>query len=199
MTAARWQSLAQLRRTSLAQTSRHRRGCPPSDRRPRRHASEWYQSLKHRLRHRQPSNSPSLDRSPGVKPCIGLPGLTPSAHHAAETLDLERCEASPSTYEPPPPPTASTPWAWMATPRPVADFFRSRKIRSPDGACYIPLVCDQEGILWVVGHRLAHRARLRARTRKTLTLSCRPHPTLAIDRNHPLAYPPRARPSPTPS
>ena len=41
---------------------------------------------------------------------------------------------------------------------PLADFFRGRHVPHDRRAC-IPLVCDREGIIWVVGHRIADRVR----------------------------------------
>ena len=54
----------------------------------------------------------------------------------------------------------------------LADFFRGRRVRRADRA-RVPLVCDQEGIVWVVGHRIADRVQIRERTRSTLALDWR--------------------------
>ena len=52
---------------------------------------------------------------------------------------------------------------------PLNDFFRGRRVpRERRGR--VPLVCDRSGIVWVVGHRIAHRVRLTAATRRTLGL-----------------------------
>ncbi|MBV8237061.1 MAG: tRNA lysidine(34) synthetase TilS, partial [Acidimicrobiia bacterium] len=49
------------------------------------------------------------------------------------------------------------------------DFFRGRRVpRERRGR--VPLVCDRSGIVWVVGHRITHRVRLTAATRRTLGL-----------------------------
>jgi len=57
--------------------------------------------------------------------------------------------------------------------RPLNDFFRGRRVpRARRGS--IPLVCDQSGIIWVVGHRIAHRVRLTGETRRTLGLRFEP-------------------------
>src|SRR5262249_40873099 len=52
---------------------------------------------------------------------------------------------------------------------PLNDFFRSRHVARTrrDSAA---LVCDQQGIVWVVGHRIAHRVRRTDATRRTLGL-----------------------------
>jgi tRNA(Ile)-lysidine synthase len=52
---------------------------------------------------------------------------------------------------------------------PLNDFFRSRRVRRAQRAS-VPLVCDQRGIVWVVGHRIAHRVRRTDATRRTLDL-----------------------------
>jgi tRNA(Ile)-lysidine synthase len=49
------------------------------------------------------------------------------------------------------------------------DFFRGRRVeRSRRGS--VPIVCDAEGIVWVVGHRIAHRVRRTEATCRTLGL-----------------------------
>jgi len=53
--------------------------------------------------------------------------------------------------------------------RPLADFFRGRRI-PPGRRDRTPLVCDQLGIVWVVGHRIADRVRVTDQTRRTLGL-----------------------------
>lgn len=55
------------------------------------------------------------------------------------------------------------------------DFFRGRGIPR-DERRRVPLVCDRSGIVWVVGHRIAHRARLRDSTRSRLGLRALPAP-----------------------
>jgi tRNA(Ile)-lysidine synthase len=52
---------------------------------------------------------------------------------------------------------------------PLSDFLRGRRVpRSGRGA--VPLVCDQAGIVWVVGHRIAHRVRTRRTTARPVGL-----------------------------
>ncbi|SIO31183.1 tRNA(Ile)-lysidine synthase [Singulisphaera sp. GP187] len=52
---------------------------------------------------------------------------------------------------------------------PLNDFFRGRRVpREARGQ--VPLVCDRLGIIWVVGHRIAHRVRLTASTDRTVGL-----------------------------
>jgi tRNA(Ile)-lysidine synthase len=49
------------------------------------------------------------------------------------------------------------------------DFFRSRRVGRARRSS-VPLVCDQRGIIWVVGHRIAHRVRRTDATSRTLGL-----------------------------
>ena len=53
--------------------------------------------------------------------------------------------------------------------QPLNDFFRGRKVARSDRAA-VPIVCDQAGIIWVVGHRIAHRVRLNKETVQRLGL-----------------------------
>jgi tRNA(Ile)-lysidine synthase len=53
--------------------------------------------------------------------------------------------------------------------QPLNDFFRGRGVPRPDRGS-VPIVCDQEGIIWVVGHRIADRVRRTDATRRTLGL-----------------------------
>ena len=55
---------------------------------------------------------------------------------------------------------------------PLADFFRGRHVDRANRT-RVPLVCDQNGIVWVVGHRISDRARVSEQTRRTVGLSWR--------------------------
>ncbi len=55
---------------------------------------------------------------------------------------------------------------------PLADFFRGRRVRRTDRA-RVPLVCDQNGIVWVVDQRIADRVKVSEQTRRTLGLRWR--------------------------
>ena len=57
--------------------------------------------------------------------------------------------------------------------QPLNDFFRGRRV-ARDRRGSVPIVCDQDGIVWVVGHRIAHRVRLTDATRRTLGLRFEP-------------------------
>ena len=52
---------------------------------------------------------------------------------------------------------------------PLADFLRGRRVPKPERA-HIPILRDRHGILWVAGHRIAHRVRLTSATRHVLAL-----------------------------
>ena len=49
---------------------------------------------------------------------------------------------------------------------PLADFFRGRHVRRADRTPR-PLVCDQNGIIWVVGHRISDRVKMGEKTRRS--------------------------------
>lgn len=53
---------------------------------------------------------------------------------------------------------------------PLNDFLRGRGVPSGDRKA-IPVLYDRQGIVWVVGHRIAHRVRLTEATQRTLGLS----------------------------
>ncbi len=53
--------------------------------------------------------------------------------------------------------------------QPLADFLRSRRVPRPERG-QIPLITDDLGIVWVAGHRIAHRVRRTATTTRTLGL-----------------------------
>ena len=55
--------------------------------------------------------------------------------------------------------------------QPLNDFFRGRNVCLNDRKD-VPLVCDEEGIVWVVGHRISERVKQTERTRRVLFLGC---------------------------
>lgn len=57
--------------------------------------------------------------------------------------------------------------------RPLNDFFRGCRVARIDRGS-VPLVCDGEGIIWVAGHRIAHRVRRTDATRRILALRVEP-------------------------
>jgi tRNA(Ile)-lysidine synthase len=54
--------------------------------------------------------------------------------------------------------------------QPLADFLRGRKIPRADRPG-VPVVRDRAGIVWVAGHRIAHRVRRTDETRNILCLN----------------------------
>jgi len=52
---------------------------------------------------------------------------------------------------------------------PLNDFLRGRGVRR-DRRAEVPLVCDQKGIVWVAGHRIAERVRVTPETVRTVGL-----------------------------
>jgi tRNA(Ile)-lysidine synthase len=52
---------------------------------------------------------------------------------------------------------------------PLADFFRGRRV-SPAWRARTPLVCDQRGIVWVAGHRIAERVKETSQTKRRVRL-----------------------------
>jgi tRNA(Ile)-lysidine synthase len=53
--------------------------------------------------------------------------------------------------------------------QPLNDFFRGRRVSRADRGL-VPIVADARGIVWVAGHRIAHRVRRTEVTRRTLGL-----------------------------
>ena len=56
--------------------------------------------------------------------------------------------------------------------RKLKDFLIDRKIPTDDRPG-LPLVCDDAGIIWVVGHQIADRVRMTPSTRRALSLHAR--------------------------
>lgn len=76
---------------------------------------------------------------------------------------------------------------------PLSDFLRGRKVgRAERGR--VPLVCDGPGIVWVAGHRIADRVRMREATARALGLRWEPGPVWRGSRG---AVSPPPQPSPT--
>jgi tRNA(Ile)-lysidine synthase len=79
-----------------------------------------------------------------------------------ETIDLDRV-APPLCVRAPRPGDRFNPLGLGTSETPLNDFFRGRgvaRVQRP----HTPLVCDREGIVWVVGHRIADRVRLTDQT-----------------------------------
>ena len=93
--------------------------------------------------------------------------LEPSLTHD-ETVDLDAL-VPPLFVRAPAPGDRFDPLGMDGHTTPLNDFFRGRRVSRRRRAA-IPLVCDQNGIVWVVGHRLAHRVRQADGTSRTVGL-----------------------------
>ncbi len=85
-----------------------------------------------------------------------------------ERLDLDRL-SPPLTVDAPRPGDRFDPLGLDGHSMPLADFLRGRQVPRGDRP-RVPLVRDALGIVWVVGHRIAHRARLTDATRRIAAL-----------------------------
>jgi tRNA(Ile)-lysidine synthase len=85
-----------------------------------------------------------------------------------ETIDLDRLEL-PLFVRGPVAGDRFEPLGMKGQSMPLNDFFRGRGL-TIEQRRVIPLVCDQRGIVWVVGHRIADRVRRTDATRRALGL-----------------------------
>ena len=85
-----------------------------------------------------------------------------------ETLDLDQI-SRPAIVRTALPGDRFEPLGMEGQSMPLADFFRGRRVARPDRR-RVPLVCDERGIIWVVGHRIADRVKVSVETRRTLRL-----------------------------
>ncbi|WP_422931579.1 tRNA lysidine(34) synthetase TilS [Singulisphaera sp. PoT] len=89
-----------------------------------------------------------------------------------ETIDLE-CLVPPLVVRRPEPGDRFQPLGMDGRSTPLNDFFRGRGVPK-DARARTPLLCDALGIVWVVGHRIADRVKLRDPSRRTLGLAWLP-------------------------
>jgi tRNA(Ile)-lysidine synthase len=85
-----------------------------------------------------------------------------------ETIDLDRL-TPPLVIRSAVPGDRFKPLGMGGRSTPLADFYRGRHVRR-DQRARIPLICDQLGIVWVVGHRIADRVKVTGQTRRRLGL-----------------------------
>jgi tRNA(Ile)-lysidine synthase len=85
-----------------------------------------------------------------------------------ESVDLDAL-ALPLIVRQPEPGDRFEPLGMEGRSQSLNDCFRGRRVPRTCRAS-VPIVCDRAGIVWVVGHRIAHRARLTGETRRTLGL-----------------------------
>jgi tRNA(Ile)-lysidine synthase len=87
-----------------------------------------------------------------------------------ERLDLDRL-VPPLSVEAPRPGDRFDPLGLDGRTMPLADFLRGRRVpRSMRSD--VPIVRDALGIVWVVGHRIGHRARITEETNRVVSLRC---------------------------
>ncbi len=87
---------------------------------------------------------------------------------STEWIDLDRL-TPPLRIEPPRDGDRFDPLGLLGKTTPLADFFRGRHVARPDRHL-IPIVKDATGIIWVVGHRIAHRVRMTEGTQRVVRL-----------------------------
>ena len=85
-----------------------------------------------------------------------------------ETIDLDRI-VPPLRVRSPVPGDRFEPLGMAGRGTPLNDFFRGRRV-TPEERARTPLLCDELGIVWVVGHRIADRVKVTDQTRRTLGL-----------------------------
>jgi tRNA(Ile)-lysidine synthase len=90
----------------------------------------------------------------------------------AERLDLARL-VPPLVVDAPRPGDRFDPLGLDGRTMPLADFLRGRRVPRGDRVS-VPVVRDALGIVWVVGHRIGHRARLTEATRRTVLMQWHP-------------------------
>jgi len=85
-----------------------------------------------------------------------------------ESIDLDAV-AGPMFVRAPVPGDRFDPLGMGGKSRPLADFFRSCHVPRERRA-RVPLLCDQRGIIWVVGRRIADRVKITPQTKRTVNL-----------------------------
>jgi tRNA(Ile)-lysidine synthase len=85
-----------------------------------------------------------------------------------ETINLDRV-VPPLLIRAPRPGDRFEPLGMSGKSMPLCDFLRGRKVALNERA-HTPLLCDAEGIIWVVGHRIADRVKLSEQTLRKLGL-----------------------------
>jgi tRNA(Ile)-lysidine synthase len=104
--------------------------------------------------------------------CRIVANIDPTASKPdSELIDFDQVEL-PLHVRQPAPGDRFDPLGMNGSTMPLADFFRGRRVLA-DMRSQTPLVCDQRGIIWVVGHRIADRVKRTENTGRTLGLSFR--------------------------
>jgi tRNA(Ile)-lysidine synthase len=89
-----------------------------------------------------------------------------------ETIDLDRV-FPPLWVRAPVPGDLFNPLGMGTRETALNDFFRGRRV-GREARRHTPVVCDRFGIIWVVGHRIAHRVRLTETTTRRAALRWEP-------------------------
>jgi len=133
---------------------------------------------------RVPARGPSSPDAAAPRPIpLAVPGLTsvpwaggtidasidpvPEAR-GGETIDLQRVSL-PLLVRAPESGDRFEPLGMKTQSMALADFFRGRHIAREHRA-RTPLVCDQAGIIWVIGHRIAERVKMSEKSQRKLRL-----------------------------
>jgi tRNA(Ile)-lysidine synthase len=133
------------------------------------------------LRRRRAPQTVASVSAPGEAIALDIPGsavvpwaggrvvatLDPEAPRD-ESIDLARLKP-PLSIRTPVPADRFEPLGMSGRGMPLADFLRGRRI-PPGRRPHTALVCDQLGIVWVVGHRIADRAKITEQTSRVLGL-----------------------------
>ncbi len=114
---------------------------------------------------------PGLTAVPWASSAIDVRIDSSLINPGVETIDLERVSV-PLVVRPAAAGDRFDPLGMDGQTMPLADFFRGRNVRR-ELRSRVPLVCDQTGIIWVVGHRIADRVKVTAKTAHTLALHWR--------------------------
>lgn len=128
-----------------------------------------------------PTDRPSPTAEPAAPLLLPIPGeldvpwaggriigaIEPAAS-GDEAIDLHRLDL-PLTVRTPIAGDRFAPLGMGGRSMALADFFRGRGV-SREARARTPVVCDRQGIVWVVGHRIAERVKVTDSTRRRLML-----------------------------
>jgi tRNA(Ile)-lysidine synthase len=143
----------------------------------------WTENFFLFLRRRQPSTQAAAVVDVLEPIALSVPGQTavawasgaiearvnPGAEMTVdETIDLDQTSV-PLVVRPARPGDRFAPLGMMGQSMALADFFRGRNVAREKRA-RVPLVCDQIGVIWVVGHRIADRVKVSEKTKRKLGL-----------------------------
>jgi tRNA(Ile)-lysidine synthase len=181
---------AGLRREALRQPLRALRGDaqPPSraevERLDRLLRGKGVESVRGVRVRTLPDGSSAVSRRGTESPSPAVPRLRVAERPAGNEVFLERLRArsgrmeiadagtvrTPLTVRLPLPGDVFQPFG-RDRPQRLAHYLQRRGVGADDRAA-VPLVCDADGIVWVVGHGLAARAAVTAATTRVLAMSC---------------------------